>query len=195
MTSREQRGVYLNRPMSGVLWDTFTGSASYRDVFLRTLSPFFLGRLLYETAAASYPFERRFRLKKEDQLTLGELGKVYRPGEVIIRQGDTGDCMYVIQSGRVEVIREHEGAEIRLAVLREGDFFGEMALFETDVRSATVRPLGDVRVLTVDRKMFLRRLHDDPSLAFMIMQRMSRRLRELNEEISRMTAERVKPVA
>ncbi|HJX15151.1 MAG TPA: cyclic nucleotide-binding domain-containing protein, partial [Candidatus Deferrimicrobiaceae bacterium] len=118
----------------------------------------------------------------------------YRPGEVIVRQGEVGDCMYVIQSGRVEVVREHEGKEIRLAELGEGDFFGEMALFEKDVRSATVRPLGDVRVLTVDRKMFLRKIHDDPSLAFMIMQRMSRRLRELNAEITRLTSERMDSV-
>ncbi|HJX73109.1 MAG TPA: cyclic nucleotide-binding domain-containing protein, partial [Candidatus Deferrimicrobiaceae bacterium] len=82
------------------------------------------------------------------------------------------------------------GKEVRLAELGEGDFFGEMALFEKDVRSATVRPLGEVRVLTVDKKMFLRKIHDDPSLAFMIMKRMSRRIRELDEALMRITSER-----
>ena len=43
----------------------------------------------------------------------------------------------------------------------------------------------------MDRKMFLRKIHDDPSLAFMIMQRMSKRLRELNAEITRLTSERM----
>jgi flavin-dependent dehydrogenase len=193
MVSREQEAAGPRRRMSAVLWDTFTGSASYRDVFLRTLHPVFLGRFLYEMIAGIFPAERRLWFK-EDKVALGGLGKVYHAGEVIVRQGEVGDCMYVIQSGKVEVVREHEGKEIRLAELGEGDFFGEMALFEKDVRSATVRPLGDVRVLTVDRKMFLRKIHDDPSLAFMIMQRMSRRLRELNAEITRMTSERMDSV-
>ena len=169
MTTAEQQGRGGGQlRMSGVLWDTFTGSAPYRDVFLRTLHPLFLGRLLYETGTGLFPRKHRIWFK-EDKVTLGGLGKVYRPGEVIVRQGDVGDCMYVIQSGKVEVVKEKDGKEVRLAELGEGDFFGEMALFEKDVRSATVRPLGEVRVLTVDKKMFLRKIHDDPSLAFMIM--------------------------
>ncbi|MBK5095997.1 MAG: cyclic nucleotide-binding domain-containing protein, partial [Deltaproteobacteria bacterium] len=190
MTTREQQGAGARRRMSTVLWDTFTGSAPYRDVFMRTLHPAFLGGFLYQMIAGMFPVDRR-RWFREDKMALGGLGKVYRPGEVIVRQGEVGDCMYVIQSGKVEVVREHEGKEIRLAELGEGDFFGEMALFEKDVRSATVRPLGDVRALTVDRKMFLRKIHDDPSLAFMIMQRMSKRLRELNAELTRLTSERM----
>jgi len=190
MTMAEQKGSGGGElRMSGVLWDTFTGSAPYRDVFFRTLHPFFLGRLIYETAAGLFPKIHRIWFK-EDKVALGGLGKVYRPGEVIIRQGDVGDCMFVIQSGKVEVVLEKEGKEIRLAELGEGEFFGEMALFEKDVRSATVRPLGEVRVLTVDKKMFLRKIHDDPSLAFMIMQRMSRRIRELDGELMRITSER-----
>ena len=193
MTTWEQQVTGARRQMSTVLWDTFTGSASYRDVFLRTLHPVFLGRFLYEMIVGLFPIEKRLWFR-EDKMALGGLGKVYRPGEVIVRQGEVGDCMYVIQSGKVEVVREHEGKEIRLAELGEGDFFGEMALFEKDLRSATVRPLGEVRVLTVDRKMFLRKIHDDPSLAFMIMQRMSKRLRELNAELTRLTSERMDSV-
>jgi flavin-dependent dehydrogenase len=191
MTSREQEAIGLKRRMSGVLWDTFTGSAPYRDVFLRTLNPVFLGRLFYETAAASWPVKFR-RRDREDNMAFGDtgvLGKVYKAGEVIIRQGDAGDCMYIIQSGRVEVIKKKDGNEIKLAEMGEGDFFGEMALFEKDVRSATVRPLGEVRLLTVDKKMFLRKIHEDPSLAFRIMKKMSRRIRELNNEMMRLTSE------
>jgi CRP-like cAMP-binding protein len=94
--------------------------------------------------------------------------------------------MYVIQSGKVEVIQELEGRELRMAELGEGDFFGEMALIEKEVRSATVRPVGEVRVITVDKRLFLRKIHDDPSLAFRIMQRMSHRIRDLNKELMRL---------
>jgi flavin-dependent dehydrogenase len=189
MTSREQEAHGLKRRMSGVLWDTFTGSAPYRDVFLRTLNPVFLWRFLYETASASWPvrIRRRDRRGKMAFGDTGTLGNVYKAGEVIVRQGEIGDCMYVIQSGKVEVIQESQGKEVRLAELGDGDFFGEMALFEKDVRSATVRPLGEVRLLTVDKKMFLRKIHEDPSLAFRIMQKMSSRIRELNNELMRVT--------
>lgn len=111
----------------------------------------------------------------------GELGKGYQAGEVIVRQGEVGNCMYVIQEGRVEVLQERDGRDVQLAVLDEGDFFGEMSLFESEVRSATVRATGTVRVLTVDKKTFLRRINEDPSLAFRIVEKLSRRLREMNE--------------
>jgi CRP/FNR family transcriptional regulator len=115
----------------------------------------------------------------------GALGKGYRDGEVIVRQGESGDCMYVIQSGRAEVFQVKGGREIRLAVLGKEDVFGEMAIFEKETRSATVRALGDVRVLTIDKKTFLRRIHEDPSLAFRILQKMSHRIREMDAELVR----------
>ncbi len=191
MTTSEQDSPRRTQRMSDVLWDTFTGSAPYADVFLRSLHPMFLGGFLWETGKGAVTAAET-RKGKEDQVTyrdLGELGKIYQSGEIIVRQGETGDCMYFVQSGKVEVIKESEGREVRLAELGEGEFFGEMALFEKDVRSATVRPLGEVRVLSVDKKMFLRKIHDDPSLAFRVMQRMSRRIRELNDELIRLRSE------
>lgn len=115
----------------------------------------------------------------------GALGKLYHDGEAIVREGEAGDCMYVVQAGQVEVIQGKENKEVRLAVLNEGDFFGEMAIFEREVRSATVRAIGEVRVLTVEKKNFLRRIHEDPSLAYQIVQTMSHRIRELNAELVR----------
>ena len=108
------------------------------------------------------------------------LGKQYHDGEVIVRQGEVGDCMYVIQSGEVEVLHREGDREFCLATLREGDFFGEMAVFEREVRSATVRAVGEAWVLTLEKKSFLRRIHEDPSLVFRILERMSHRIREMN---------------
>ncbi|MBN1476130.1 cyclic nucleotide-binding domain-containing protein [Candidatus Sumerlaeota bacterium] len=116
----------------------------------------------------------------------GALGREYQDGETIVRQREAGDCMFVIQEGQVEVLGEREGEEVRLAVLDKSDFFGEMALFERDVRSATVRALGPARVLTLDRRTFLRRIQEDPSLAFRILEKMSNRIRELNAEVVRL---------
>jgi CRP-like cAMP-binding protein len=121
----------------------------------------------------------------------GELGKVYHNGEVIICEGDEGSCMFVIQEGKVEVLIAGENdKEIRLGIRGEGEFFGEMAIFDRDVRSATVRALGDARVLTVDKKNFMRRVHEDPSLAFRLVETMSHRIRELGEEVARLQKSR-----
>ena len=116
----------------------------------------------------------------------GALGKVYQDGETIIQQGEVGNCMFVIQEGNVEVLREEDGQEFQLAVRSEGDFVGEMAIFERDVRSATIRAIGQVRVLTIDKKNFLSRISQDPSLAFRIVETMSSRIRELSEENARL---------
>ncbi len=114
----------------------------------------------------------------------GGLGRVYQDGEILVRQGEAGDCMYVIQEGVVEVLAEKNGHEVQLAVRGSGEIIGEMAIFEREVRSATVRARGPVRALTVDKKSFLRRVHEDPSVAFRLVQIMSRRIRALNEEVT-----------
>jgi CRP-like cAMP-binding protein len=110
-------------------------------------------------------------------------GKVYAHGEVIIRQGTEGDCLYVIQEGRVEVIDESGGRETKVAELGEKDFFGEMGLFEKDVRSATVRAIGETKLLTIDRQNFIATIQKDPSLAFRLLESMSRRLRNTTKEL------------
>ncbi len=117
---------------------------------------------------------------------LEQLGKLYGDGEYIVREGEVGDCMYVIQSGKVEVVRRDGDKEFSLDVLEDGDFFGEMALFDREVRSASVRTIGEVWVLTLEKKSFLRRVHHDPTLAFRILERMARRIRSLDSRLVRM---------
>jgi len=116
-------------------------------------------------------------------MTKGMLGRVYEDGEELMRQGDVGDGMFVIQEGQVEIVLGEGESESRVRVAGAGELIGEMAVFENEVRSATVRALGRVRVLTVDRKNFLRQINEDPTIAFRLVQTMSRRVRELSEEI------------
>ena len=116
-------------------------------------------------------------------MELGALGKTYEPGQSIIRQGEMGDYMYVIQEGLVEVVKEVDGRAIQLAVLGKGEFFGEMAIFEQETRAATVRALVPARIITIDRKNLLRRIQEDSSLAYRLVQVMSGRVRKLGEQI------------
>jgi len=116
----------------------------------------------------------------------GSLGKVYRDGEEIVRQGNMGESMYVVQSGRVEVVQNTANGGLQhLAFLDAGNFFGEMSVFEKEVRSATVRAAGEARVLKIDKKTLLRRIREDPLLAVNLLKTMSQRIRLLNAEIAR----------
>jgi CRP/FNR family cyclic AMP-dependent transcriptional regulator len=116
----------------------------------------------------------------------GALGKDYQDGDIIVLEGDTGEYMFEIQQGQVEILGQKEGKDVILAVLGKGDFFGEMAIFERETRSATVRAKGPVRALTVDKKTLLTRISADPTLAFRLLEKMSGRIRDLDREIVRL---------
>ena len=93
--------------------------------------------------------------------------------------------MYVVQSGEVEVVHTTSaGDEQYLAVLREGDFFGEMAIFERAARSATVRAIEEARVLKVDKLTLLRRIKENPLMAFNMLKVLSGRIRDLNKKLA-----------
>ena len=130
----------------------------------------------------------------ESDTSGGGMGKVYGDGEVIIRQGEPVNGMYVIQAGFVDIIREDQGKEIPLTQLKEKDFFGEVPLFERlnqgGIGRATARAVNEARVLTVDKKTILRRIHEDPSLAYRILETMSRRIRQLEEDMVKLLTEK-----
>jgi CRP-like cAMP-binding protein len=119
-------------------------------------------------------------------MSTGDLGRVYEDGELLVRQGEIGDAMFVIQEGEVEVVKERDGRETVLATLGAGEMLGEMAVFLRETRSATVRAKGRARAITIDKKNFLRRINEDPSIAFRLVETLSRRVRELSEEIARL---------
>lgn len=98
---------------------------------------------------------------------LRELTRHLRPatvtrGTVVVRQGDPGDALFIIEEGRCEVVvQESPGHSVTVAFLGPGDFFGEMALVSEEPRSATVRALEDCRLLVLDRKTLYEMLPAD----------------------------------
>lgn len=114
-----------------------------------------------------------------------KLGRLYQDGEDVIKQGEPGECLYVIQEGLVEVIDESGENEIKIAELGESEFFGEMGLFEKDVRSCTVRAKGNAMVMTIDKKNFYKTIQKDPTLAYRLLEKMSNRLRDTNKMLRR----------
>jgi CRP-like cAMP-binding protein/flavin-dependent dehydrogenase len=183
ISEKEQEAPGASRRMTIVLWDMFTGSAPYREIFGRTLDPRFLVQFLWKSLG-SLPGARSTRRARHT--TEGVLGRHYGDGEVICRQGEIGDRMYVIEAGQAVVSREQDGIEEIVGVLGPGEVFGEMSIVEREPRSATVRARGTIRVLTLDKHAFLRQVHEDPSFAYRILQQMSRRTRSLDTTVSRL---------
>jgi ATP-binding cassette subfamily B protein len=104
------------------------------------------------------------------EATLGHLRPLLREqhfgfGEVIVRQGDAADSLYVVLSGRARAIKiDQNGTEIALATLRAGDVFGEAALEDGGVRNAMVRCSTAVEALRLDRAEFLQLCRERPEL-------------------------------
>ena len=116
------------------------------------------------------------------------LGRFYADGEVVARQGDDGDCMYVVQDGEVDIVFQKDGLEVYLRSAGRNEVLGEMAIFERQPRSATIRAKGKARILTLDKRNFLRRINEDPSLAFRMIETMSHRVRDLSNEVAHLKA-------
>ena len=190
MARKEQSNPGSRRRMSMVLWDMFTGSSPYREVFARCLHPAFWGTLLLNVVASTVVRRRSLRAtvfgRRRTRWTVVHSARTtVRATSSFAREKSATD-MYVILSGQAEVMRSSDGTDVRLAVLGKGDIVGEMAIFQRESRSATVRALTDMRVMTVDRKIFLKRVHEDPSFVFAILQKMSQRIRDLNAELAQM---------
>ena len=112
-----------------------------------------------------------------------DITKEFNKDDIIIKEGDPGREMYIIKSGSVDVVKSDGDREIILATLSRGDFFGEMAILENIYRTATVKAKETSRLIVLTTGNFMIKLKKDPTFAFQIMQKMSRRIRILNEKI------------
>ncbi len=121
-------------------------------------------------------------------MEIGALGKVYQSGEVIVRQGEVSEYMYIVQHGQVAVTVEQQGHATPVAVLNAGEFFGIVAIFERQAHKTTVTARGEARVLSVDRRDLFRRIAEDPTLAFQLAEFMSARIQALTYEIARLAS-------
>ena len=129
----------------------------------------------------------------QDVMQRGELGRIYSNNEIIFKEGDVGDVMYVIQSGKVRITQKTPSEEFTVTILQDGDIFGEMAIFDRLPRSATAMALGDVRILTVDKKKLFQIINKDPTLVFKIIETMSKRIRRLDKELSQLRKNKIDP--
>ena len=110
----------------------------------------------------------------------------FGPGDVIFSEGDAGAEMFILQVGRVEILKMIGGEERRLAVLDKGDFFGEMAMLEELPRNATARALDRVSAIAVSPGTFDQMLRENPEIVVRMMRTRSARLRQVEDDLDRM---------
>lgn len=111
---------------------------------------------------------------------------VFQPGEIVIKEGEPGETMYLIIEGEVSVNKSREqGHEIELDRIGAGDYFGEMALFEDIPRSATIRTQKESRVLVLHKREFAEIVREYPQIALQICRVLGARLRTLHEKVKR----------
>lgn len=100
--------------------------------------------------------------------------------QIIFNEGDTGDCAYIIEKGRVLVYLTKDKEEIPLTILGEGEIFGEMALIDNQSRSASVRALEEVRLAIVTKQQVLERISTADKVVQLLVRVLLKRLRRKN---------------
>ncbi|HTA12573.1 MAG TPA: Crp/Fnr family transcriptional regulator [Solirubrobacteraceae bacterium] len=120
------------------------------------------------------------------------LPRHFDPGEAVFREGDSSDTCYVVRVGHARAVRSHpDGRTITLATFGPGDFFGELALFEDERRSATVEALEPTSLVGVLGPDMRRLMGERPQIAARLVIALGRRLRETNERLSRQSFQTV----
>lgn len=106
----------------------------------------------------------------------------FASGTELFRKGETGDAMYLVESGRVRIsITDDDGHELTLAENAQGDFFGEMALIDGRQRSADATVVEDARLAVLSRPDFLSFVRTSPDLALEMLAALTDRLRRTDE--------------
>lgn len=103
-------------------------------------------------------------------------------GSYVFREGESGEEMYILQEGEVEIVKRYGPQEKRLALLESGDFFGEMSMLENRPRNASARVVADAKVLAIDPSTFDQMLREYPEVAVRMLRGLCQRLRRYEDE-------------
>lgn len=127
-------------------------------------------------------------LEDEDLQRIAQLAvpRGFDAGQVIFREGDASDTCYVVHTGHTRAVHQHgDGRTLALATFGPGDIFGELALFEDELRSATVEALEPTSVVAILGPDMRRLMSEHSGIALRLVIALGRKLRETNERLAR----------
>lgn len=133
-------------------------------------------------------------LEHEDLERISRLAvpRAFEPSQIVFREGDASDTCYVVRSGRARAVREHpDGRTITLATFGPGDIFGELAMFEDELRSATVEAIQPTEVVAVLGPDMRRLMVEHPEISIRLVVALGRRLRETNDRLAKQSFQTV----
>jgi CRP-like cAMP-binding protein len=123
-------------------------------------------------------------LDEESQARLlSRYSREFAPGELLFTDGDPGTEAYLLQDGRVRLIKRFGATERSLRVLRPGDLFGESALLTGATRSSTAVSVTAGSLLVIDQRTLEQILSSHPAVGLRVMQQLVRRLRDAEDQI------------
>jgi CRP/FNR family transcriptional regulator, cyclic AMP receptor protein len=122
-------------------------------------------------------------VEKDQAQLFSRFGRKIPPGTVLFQEGDRGEEMFVLQSGKVKITRVVRGVEKTIATVEKGDFFGEMAILNDRPRSATAETIVESEMLVIDRKTFDILLRGNVEIAVRFIKRLADRLRETTDQL------------
>jgi CRP/FNR family transcriptional regulator, cyclic AMP receptor protein len=118
--------------------------------------------------------------------------RFFEAGAVVFREGDDSDTCYIVRSGMARAIREHsDGRSITLANFVPGDIFGELAMFGSERRSATVDTLENTEVVAILGGDMRRLMGEHPEITIKLISALAQRLRATNERLARQSFQTV----
>ena len=116
----------------------------------------------------------------------------FEAGEVVFREGDESNTCYIVRSGRARAVREHsDGRSITLATFGPGEIFGELAMFDSERRSATIEAVEPTEAIAILGGDMRRLLRQHPDISVKLLSALGRRLRETNERLARQSFQTV----
>jgi CRP-like cAMP-binding protein len=119
----------------------------------------------------------------QQERLLARFGRLFAAGDVLFRDGDAATVAYLLQEGRVRLIKRVGAMERSLRVLRPGDLFGESALVKGSPRNSTAVALSDGQALALDQATFQQVLESSPAVGTRVLQQLIRRLRDAEDQI------------
>ncbi len=123
-------------------------------------------------------------VKELDKIAAVAHQRMYRKDQVILIEEEAGQTLFILMSGQVKISRiSEEGREVILAVMTEGDFFGELSLLDGQSRSANVTVLNDAEMLLINRDDFLNLLTEFPQIAIQLLRELAGRIRKSDSQI------------
>jgi CRP-like cAMP-binding protein len=132
-----------------------------------------------------------------DTRELGRIAQLAVPrrfdtGQVVFREGDASDTCYIVKVGHARAIREHpDGRSITLATFGPGDFFGELAMFDDERRSATIEAVDALEAFAILGPDMRRLMRDNNEITVKLVTALGRRLRAANERLARQSFQTV----